>query len=99
LSSKRKKKIVKEIKQDERKSVKNKREEVYGEPYNCHMSIAHCWSALLDIDIAPHQVALMLAMFKMVRMKYKYQEDNYVDCFNYLEFAMDWQELMQEKQS
>lgn len=67
------------------------RKEVYGDAFTCHESIAQCWSALLDCNIEPWQVALMMSMFKIIRMKYVYREDNYNDCLNYLNFAKRWQ--------
>jgi hypothetical protein len=45
--------------------------------------IAKCWSALLNIDITPAQVALMMIALKTVREAFSHQADNLIDIVGY----------------
>ena len=44
------------------------RQETYGDPYINHKRIADLWSAYLDTEISPSQVALCLCLVKIARL-------------------------------
>jgi hypothetical protein len=67
------------------------RAKVYGNPKVMHQCIAKCWSALLGVEIKDWQVALMMVLFKVMRMKYVFKQDNFDDVKVYLSFAEKWQ--------
>lgn len=47
--------------------VIDQRKEIYGEPVETFARIAHMWSAILDHEIQPHEVPLLLMGMKLVR--------------------------------
>jgi hypothetical protein len=65
------------------------RNEQYGEPEECPSgAIANLWSAYLQSPIKPADVAMMLALMKVARMKTgEYNADNYVDAAGYIAIA------------
>ena len=77
----------------------NSRFDVYGEPEDCFSLIANLWSAYLTADtvfdgvsvvLTPHDVACMMALFKIARMKTgEPHDDNYIDACGYLSLAAD----------
>lgn len=80
--------------------IKAQRRMIYGDPRTCHAGIASMWAPLLrphwlDIKlgrpVAEHVVALLMAAFKLNRMKEVFSADNYDDIQNYLGFAREWQ--------
>ena len=44
------------------------RQETYGDPYINHKRIADLWSAYLETEISPSQVALCLCLVKIARL-------------------------------
>lgn len=55
--------------------------------------IAGLWSAYLGTEVTPGQVATMMALLKIARMRSgHYKTDNYVDAVNYLLFAAELEE-------
>lgn len=65
--------------------------------------IAKVWSALLNIDITPEQVALMMIGLKVVREAFTHQNDNLVDivgyalCLEEITNAADTKETVSQK--
>jgi hypothetical protein len=63
------------------------RQDKYGTPYNNHRRIANLWSAYLDQEITPEQVAIMMVLMKVARSMQEHHEDNYVDGAAYFAIA------------
>ena len=62
----------------------------YGEPENNFGAIARLWSEYLDMDVSAHDVGMMMALFKIARIKTaqkKTKEDSYVDAVGYIACA------------
>ena len=57
----------------------------YGEPEDNFSDIAKLWSSYLDIDIVPEDVAIMMCLFKIARLKSSCYEskDSWVDLIGY----------------
>ncbi len=57
----------------------------YGEPEDNFSNIAKLWSAYLDIDIGAEDVAFMMCLFKVARLKGScYQsKDSWIDLIGY----------------
>jgi hypothetical protein len=49
-------------------SVTHDRERSYGSPRESFARIAHMWSAILDVDVTSHDVALCMAALKVSRL-------------------------------
>lgn len=65
----------------------------YGQRERNFETIAGLWSAYLGSEVTPCQVATMMALLKVARMRSgHYKEDNYVDAVNYLLFAAELEE-------
>lgn len=72
------------------------REESYGHPFIDFSRTAKMWSALLDIDITPKQVALCMIALKLSRETNKHRRDNLVDAAGYAATAMRVEEWIVE---
>lgn len=57
----------------------------YGEPEDNFSDIAKLWSAYLDADIGAEDVAIMMCLFKIARLKSSYYEskDSWIDLIGY----------------
>ena len=57
----------------------------YGEPEDNFSDIAKLWSSYLDINIGPEDVAIMMCLFKIARLKSSCYEskDSWVDLIGY----------------
>lgn len=57
----------------------------YGEPEDNFSSVAKLWSSYLDIDIVSEDVAIMMCLFKIARLKSSCYEskDSWVDLIGY----------------
>lgn len=57
----------------------------YGEPEDNFSSVAKLWSSYLDIDIGLEDVAIMMCLFKIARLKGSCYEskDSWVDLIGY----------------
>ena len=56
----------------------------YGDAYELHAKIAMIWMALLDVEIAPHQVPLAMIGIKMARLlDNPAHRDSWVDIAGY----------------
>ena len=75
----------KEILTEAEKCVCSDRNRQYGEPEDNFLEIAKLWSAYLDIDIGAEDVAIMMCLFKVARLKGScYQgKDSWIDLIGY----------------
>ena len=68
--------------------VSKDRESQYGSPENSFGEIAKLWSGYIGREITPHDVAIMMALMKIARIKCgKYKEDSYIDACGYIACA------------
>jgi hypothetical protein len=64
------------------------RQEVYGDPHINHKRIADLWSAYLETEISPSQVALCLCLVKIARLIETPEHlDSYIDLAAYSAIA------------
>jgi hypothetical protein len=64
------------------------RNEIYGDPYTNHKRIADLWSAYLETEISPSQVALCLSLVKIARLiESPNHLDSYIDLAAYSAIA------------
>jgi len=63
--------------------VNNDRQKDYDHPLDNFTRIAKIWSAVLDIDVTPEQVALCMVGVKVARQAYAPKEDNIIDGVGY----------------
>lgn len=75
----------KEILTEAEKCVCNDRNRQYGEPEDNFSNIANLWSAYLDTGIEVEDVAIMMCLFKIARLKGSYYQskDSWVDLIGY----------------
>ena len=60
------------------------REQDYGSPEQNFKLIARLWSDYLGIPVWPRDVAMMMALLKIARIKSgNYKDDNYIDLAGY----------------
>ena len=60
------------------------REATHGKPEDSFGLIAQFWSSYLGIEIKDYQVALMMGLLKIARLKFNPQsEDGWIDCGGY----------------
>ena len=67
--------------------VTGQRQYEYGDKYQNHNNIAKLWSAYLDYEISPHDVAMCMLLVKVARIKHKRTKDCYVDMAGYAAIA------------
>ena len=72
-------KKTKEILEETINIVTGQRQEDYGDKVVNHRNIAELWSAYLDTQIAPHDVAICMLLVKVARLKNRKTKDCYVD--------------------
>ena len=66
------------------------REQEYGSPERNFNMIANLWSAYVGYPISPRDVAVMMALLKIARIKNgMIKEDNYVDLAGYAACAAE----------
>ena len=80
--------------------VVDERQPDYGDPYECHLAIAHVWSGIVNqvlsrdsskaVSFGAYEVALMLAAMKIVRLAHAYKPDSALDAKVYLKFAEEF---------
>lgn len=64
--------------------VNGQREEAYGTPERNFERIAQMWSAYMEITIHPHDVAAMMAMLKIARIRISPDRlDHWIDLAGY----------------
>ena len=70
------------------------REQDYGRPESNFGLIASLWSAYLDTTVSPVDVAMMMAMLKVARVKSgRLHEDNFIDGAGYFACAGEIAEM------
>ena len=75
---------------NERDAILQEREKQWGDAVDTHVRIADVWSAIIDYDIKPHQVALMMAGLKLVRASINPTDpDSVKDARGYLGIAQE----------
>ena len=74
------------------KVVMGQRQRDYGDKYENHKNIADLWSAYLETEISPHDVAICMLLVKVARLKHRKTEDCYVDMAGYAAIAGEIQE-------
>lgn len=66
------------------------RNQQYGDPENNFAQIANMWTAYLNVDIMPEDVAMMMIMLKIARVKTgSHKGDNYIDIAGYAACAAE----------
>lgn len=65
------------------------RQDAYGTPYLNHLRIAQLWSAYLEKEITPEQVAMCQVLVKVARSMESFKEDNFVDGAAYFAIACE----------
>lgn len=73
----------KEILEAAEKCVTGQREQDYGSPEDSFRLISQLWSAYTGHAITAKDVAIMMALLKIARMKNGDKEDNFVDLAGY----------------
>lgn len=64
--------------------VTQDRNATHGEPENSFAGIADLWSTYLNLTIAPHDVAVLMALLKIARLKTNPTNmDNWIDLAGY----------------
>ena len=76
----------KEFLQEAESIVCTDREEQYGKPENNFGIIADLWSAYLEREVSPIDVACMMTLLKIARIKTgkHFKSDSWVDAIGYL---------------
>ena len=78
---------TKEILEQTIRIVTGQRQQDYGDKVINHRNIAELCSAYLDMDIAPHDVAICMLLVKVARLKNRKTKDCYVDMAGYAAIA------------
>ena len=79
--------------------VSTDREKSYGNKKKNHTNIAKLWSAYLDKDVTPHDVAILMALLKIARTKLgDHTIDNYIDLVGYAAIAGEIVDKEDDKQ-
>jgi len=61
------------------------REQEYGSPEDSFQQIRELWEAYLGLTLAPHDVAMMMALLKIARIKSgHFKEDSFIDAVGYV---------------
>lgn len=67
-------------------NIAERRKEVYGDYREMHQAMAEAWGAFLGIKMNSWQAAGLMVLFKILRARKVYHQDNYDDARNYLWF-------------
>lgn len=73
----------KEILEAAEKCVCGDRDKQYGNPEHSFFLIAELWEDYLDTPVRPRDVAAMLALMKIARIKNGVKDDNWIDLAGY----------------
>ena len=79
--------ICQDILKKAEKLVAGDRQKDYGDKLTNHENIAKLWSAYLDKEITPHDVAICMGLVKIARLKHAHKKDSYVDLAAYAAIA------------
>ena len=73
-----------------KETINGARQDAYGNPEDSFSAIAELWTAYTGINFTPHDVAMMMALLKVARIKGGAgSEDSYVDLCGYAALAAD----------
>ena len=78
------------------KIVTGQRQFDYGDKYQNHENISKLWSAYLDFEISPHDVAICMLLVKVARLKHRKTEDCYLDMAGYAAIAGEIEDQKKE---
>ena len=79
-----------------KETINGARQDAYGNPEDNFSAIAKLWTAYTGIEFTAHDVAMMMALLKVARIKGGAgREDSYIDMCGYAALAADM--LRQEK--
>lgn len=67
--------------------INGERQSQYGTPEANFGRISAMWSAYLGYEVAPHQVAVCMALLKAARLSNESKEDSFVDGAAYFALA------------
>jgi len=84
--------ISAELLEEAKKLVETDRHEDYGDKLLNHQNIAKLWSAFLDVEISPHDVAICMGLVKIARLKHAHKKDSYLDLAAYAAIAGEIEE-------
>lgn len=73
------------------------RQDAYGTPYLNHLRIAQLWSAYLETEITPEQVAMCQVLVKVARSMESFREDNFIDGAAYFAIACELADIQQRQ--
>lgn len=74
-----------EILENAARIVSGDRDKQYGNPENSFTEIGSLWSAYLGREVTPLDVAIMMSLMKIARIKTgNFKEDSYIDACGYL---------------
>jgi len=73
-----------------KKIVNGERQDAYGNPEDSFATISQLWTTYLDRHISSKDVAIMMTLLKIARMKGQLESiDNYIDAAGYIGLAGD----------
>ena len=73
-----------------KETINGVRQDAYGNPEDSFSAIAELWTAYTGINFTPHDVAMMMALLKVARIKGGAgSEDSYIDLCGYAALAAD----------
>ena len=88
----------KETLESAEKIVCTDREQQYGSPEDNFAEIAKMWKHYLDMPIDAHDMAIMMALLKIARIKSgQVKDDNYIDLAGYAACAAEIAARMDEQ--
>ncbi len=79
--------ICQDILKEAEKLVGGDRQEDYGDKLTNHENIANFWTAYLNFNVTPQDVAIYMALVKIARLKHAHKKDSYVDLAAYAAIA------------
>ena len=69
--------------------INGPRQDDYGSAYDSFKAVSEMWSAFMGVPIAPHQVAIMLALLKAARLRNGPHRDSFLDASAYFALAYE----------
>jgi hypothetical protein len=78
------------------------RQQDYGHPYENHRRIAVLWSAYLQTEVSPMQVAICMALVKVARLQQNFEyskDDTFIDLAAYASIAAELAEVKRNQDS
>ena len=66
-----------------KETINGARKDAYGNPEDSFSAIAKLWTAYTGVTFTPHDVAMMMALLKVARIKAGGTDDSFVDLAGY----------------